>query len=110
MQRPVRGVVHQDRKAELAPAEKDDREQPRRRTLRPGREADQREADDPGMGDEPDAAPRRSAGQRRPSGAVAEAVGRPEADEIGCTCCRVTVGQLMYVQLVARTFKKKYSD
>src|SRR3546814_10306997 len=80
MQRAVRRVVHQDREPELAAAEKDDREQPRGRILRPGRKTDECEADDPGVCDEPDTAPRRGARQRRPLGAVEEAVGRQEAD------------------------------
>src|SRR3546814_12091030 len=41
MQRAVRRVVHQDREPELAAAEKDDREQPRGRILRPGRKTDE---------------------------------------------------------------------
>src|SRR3546814_17098074 len=48
MQRAVRRVVHQDREPELAAAEKDDREQPRGRLLRPGRKTDEGAADDPG--------------------------------------------------------------
>src|SRR3546814_7630339 len=76
MQRAVSRVVHQDREPELAAAEKDDREQPRGRILRPGRKTDECEADDPGVCDEPDTAPRRGARQRRPLGAVEEAVDR----------------------------------
>src|SRR3546814_20611115 len=58
MQRAVRRVVHQDREPELAAAEKDDREQPRGRILRPGRKTDECEADEPSVCDEPDTAPR----------------------------------------------------
>ncbi len=57
MQRAVRGIVHQDGEPELAPADKDDGEQPQGGVLRPGGDADERDADDPCVGDEPDAAP-----------------------------------------------------
>src|SRR3546814_1038784 len=80
MQQAVRGLVHQDREAELAPADDDDREQPGERMAAPGRETDRHDADDPRMRDQPHAAPARGGGDRRPCGAVAEAVGREEAD------------------------------
>ena len=80
VQRAVRGVVHQDRKAELSSADNDDGEQPGQGIATPRRQADGSDADDPAVCDEPDAVPGGGLGDRRPLLAVEKAIGRQEAD------------------------------
>ena len=80
MQQPVGGVVHQDRQAELAPTDEDDRDQPREQMLTPCGGSHQRDADNPRMRDEPNSAPARRCRDRRPLAAVEKAVGREQAN------------------------------
>ena len=80
VEQSVRRFVHQDREAELASADEDDREQPADRVLRPGGKPHRGDADDPRMRDEPRPPPRRDARDGRPLRAVEKAVGRQQAD------------------------------